>query len=188
MEQLDSLEHHFLIAMPNLAGSWFDKTVIYIVEDNEHGTMGLVLTLEHNLTLEQLLDHFELPITHQEPMLYQKVLMGGPLDVEHGFILHQPPGDWQKSLPLHDGLAMTVSEDFLKSIAEGDLPEKLLICLGFAGWEKDQLNEEIQANNWLTIPYNAALLFDVPSERKWEVALNTLGIAPEHLSMDAGHD
>jgi len=187
MEHLNSLEHHFLIAMPNLTDSWFDKTVVYIVEDNEHGTMGLVINLEHNLTVPELLDHFELPVEAAETYTDQLVLMGGPVDLEHGFILHEPQGNWQKTLPLQDNLAMTVSEDFLKAMADGTAPEKIVVCLGFSGWEKGQLNEEIQANNWLTIPYNEALLFEVASEQKWQVALSTLGISPESLSMDAGH-
>ncbi|PLA74841.1 YqgE/AlgH family protein [Hydrogenovibrio sp. SC-1] len=190
MENLTSLEHHFLIAMPNLADSWFEKTLVYVVEDNQHGTMGLVVNLPHKFNLTQLLEHFQLPteqLEANETLSEQVIMMGGPVDMEHGFILHQPPGDWQKSVSLADNLAMTVSEDFLKSISEGKLPEKMLVCLGFAGWEKGQLNEEIQQNNWLTIPYNESLLFDIDPDQKWQVALNTLGILPESLSMEAGH-
>ncbi len=190
MENLTSLEHHFLIAMPTLADSWFEKTLVYVVEDNQHGTMGLVVNLPHKLNLTQLLEHFQLPteqLEANETLADQVIMMGGPVDMEHGFILHQPPGNWQKSVPLADNLAMTVSEDFLKSISEGQLPEKMLVCLGFAGWEKGQLNEEIQQNNWLTIPYNESLLFDIDPDQKWQVALNTLGILPESLSMEAGH-
>lgn len=187
MEHLKSLEHHFLIAMPNLNDSWFDKTVIYVVEDNEYGTMGLVVNLPHNLTVEQLLEHFELDTTLTDDFLNDSVLIGGPVDPEHGFILHEPAGDWQKSLPLKDKLAMTVSEDILEAMGQGLGPERMLICLGFAGWEKGQLQTEIQDNHWLTIPYNDALLFDVPAEKKWQIALNTLGVSPEFLSMDAGH-
>ena len=188
MQTLDSLEHQFLIAMPNLAHSWFEKALIYIVEDNHHGSMGVVVNFPHQLNIQQLLDHFELPIPTQAPYLETEVMMGGPVDVEHGFILHQPDGDWQKTVALPDNLGMTVSEDFLKALSQKSAPEDFVICLGFAGWEKGQLNDEIQANNWLTIPYNASLLFDVPAEKKWETAIQTLGIAPEFLSMDAGHD
>lgn len=183
-----SLEHNFLIAMPSLADSWFEKTVIYMVEDNEYGSMGLVINLPHKLTIQQLLEHFKLEFETDNPLLDEIVLMGGPVDMEHGFILHQEIGDWQKSLPLQDNLAMTVSEDLLQAIADNQGPKKLIACLGFAGWEKGQLQQEIQNNSWLTIPYNAALLFDVPIDSKWEVALGTLGISPEHLSLDAGHD
>lgn len=190
MKNLTSLEHHFLIAMPNLADSWFEKTLVYVVEDNQHGTMGLVVNLPHKLNLTQLLEHFQLwtsQLEANETLAEQSIMMGGPVDMEHGFILHQPPGNWQKSVHLQDQLAMTVSEDFLKSISEGQLPGKMLVCLGFAGWEKGQLNEEIQQNNWLTIPYNESLLFDIEPDQKWQVALNTLGISPESLSMEAGH-
>lgn len=188
MEHLTSLEHHFLIAMPNLNDSWFDKTLIYVVEDNEHGTMGLVVNIPHNLNLEQLLDHFEFEMNLAETFLQDSVLIGGPVDPEHGFILHEPEGEWQKSLPLKDKLSMTVSEDILEAVGKGKGPNRMLVCLGFAGWEKGQLQTEIQDNHWLTIPYNDALLFDVPAEKKWKVALNTLGIAPEFLSMESGHD
>jgi len=177
--------------MPNLADSWFEKTLVYVVEDNQHGSMGLVVNLPHKLILSQLLEHFQLPtdrLNSRSDLAEQVIMMGGPVDMEHGFILHQPPGDWQKSIHLKDNLAMTVSEDFLKAVSEGNQPEKLLVCLGFAGWEAGQLNEEIQQNNWLPIPYNESLLFDIEPDQKWLVALNTLGISPESLSMEAGHD
>lgn len=188
MTSLNSFQHQILIAMPSLEDTWFEKTVIYLAEDNQYGSMGLVINLPHKLTVAQLLEHFNLEINDNSPYLEDSVLMGGPVDVEHGFILHKGDANWQKSMELQDGLSMTVSEDLLKAMAEGTGPTKFLTCLGFAGWEKGQLQQEIQDNSWLTIPYNESLLFDVPVESKWEVALGTLGISPEHLSIDAGHD
>lgn len=182
-----SLEHHFLIAMPSLADSWFEKTVIYLVEDNEFGSMGLVINLPHKLNIQQLLEHFKMEFDPSNPRLDDVVLMGGPVDMEHGFILHYGQHEWQKTLPLKDNLSMTVSEDLLESISRNDNPKHFIACLGYAGWGKGQLQQEIQDNNWLTIPYNESLLFEVPVDTKWEVALATLGIAPEHLSVDAGH-
>lgn len=188
MNSLNSFQHQILIAMPSLEDTWFEKTVIYIAEDNQYGSMGLVINLPHKLTIAQLLEHFELEISNDSDSMEDFVLMGGPVDVEHGFILHKSEANWQKSMPLADGLSMTVSEDLLKAIAEGDGPSKFMACLGFAGWEKGQLEQEIQNNSWLTIPYNESLMFDVPIDSRWQVALGTLGISPEHLSLDAGHD
>ena len=37
------LQDHFLIAMPQLEDSYFQRTVIYICEHNDQGSMGLVL-------------------------------------------------------------------------------------------------------------------------------------------------
>lgn len=187
MKQLQSLEHSFLVAMPSLDNGWFEKTVIYIVEDNEHGTMGLVINSKNRLTIKDLLDHFHIPYHSATPNIHKHVFVGGPVDNERGFILHRPQGDWKSSMHLPDGLAMTVSEDFLESISHAQAPEDYLICLGFAGWEPEQLAKEMQENSWINIPYNASLLFDTPTDVCWEVALATLGITPGTLSSEVGH-
>ena len=188
MNQLHSLEHHFLIAMPALAGSWFEKTVIYIVEDNEHGTMGLVINLPHkNLNIKELLEHFELPTPDYSGFLDHEVLLGGPVDLERGFILHESYGEWKSSMDLPDNISMTVSEDFLNALSENQVPKNFVTCLGFSGWEPQQLAQEIQENSWLTIPFNHSLLFETPIEDRWEVALGTLGISPGFLSAEAGN-
>ncbi|MDX1347753.1 MAG: YqgE/AlgH family protein [Thiomicrorhabdus chilensis] len=187
MKQMQSLEHHFLIAMPSLDDSWFEKTVIYIVEDNEHGTMGLVINLPHKLSIQELLEHFDYTPEEAYPFLSQQVMMGGPVDMERGFILHHPLGNWKSSMSLDENLAMTVSDDLLQALAQDQGPEQFVVCLGFAGWKPGQLAQEIQANSWLTIPYNQTLLFDTDTEEKWEVALGTLGISPEFLTAEAGN-
>jgi len=188
MTNTHSLEHHLLIAMPSLNGSWFEKTLIYIIEDTEDGTMGLTLTLPHSFNIKELLEHFKLKVNLDLPYIKDKVLLGGPVDMEYGFVLHKHSGElWKRSLPLKDGLAMSVSEDLLKSIADGTGPSQFIVCLGFAGWNAGQLTEEIKGNSWLTIPYNESLVFDIPFEKKWNVALKTLGASPETLSMEAGY-
>ena len=35
--------NHFLVAMPDLDGTIFDKSVIYICEHDVHGAMGLII-------------------------------------------------------------------------------------------------------------------------------------------------
>lgn len=187
MNQLTSLEHHFLIAMPALENGWFEKTVIYLVEDNDHGSMGLVINLTNKLDIKDLLDHFKLPVPTGADFLEQTVLIGGPVDLERGFILHPSNGNWKSTMQLPDNLSMTVSEDFLEALSENQVTDKFLVCLGFAGWEPGQLAQEIQDNSWLTIPYNESLLFETPVENRWEVALGTLGISPEFLSCEAGN-
>ena len=188
VKQLHSLDHQFLVAMPNLDGGYFEKAVIYIVEDNETGTMGINLTQPMpTMNIETLLSHFKYEIKGQYDYLADPVFAGGPVDVERGFVLHRPIDDWQSSMTLSDRLAMTVSEDLLKGLAEGQGPQDFIVALGYSGWKPNQLNAELQSNSWLTLPYNEALLFEVPAERKWQVALSTLGVTPEFLSMEAGH-
>jgi len=188
VNQLHSLQHHFLVAMPSLDGSEFEKAVIYIVEDNPTGSMGINLTKPvPAMNLETLISHFKYKITQPYDYLSQPILSGGPVETERGFVLHRPIGNWQTSIILDDRLAMTVSEDLIKSLATGEGPEDFIIALGYAGWQPKQLATELQNNSWLTLPYNEALLFKIPAEKKWHTALSTLGVTPEFLSMEAGH-
>ena len=73
MTSLTSFQHQILIAMPSLENTWFERTVIYMVEDNQHGSMGLVINLPHKLTTAQLLEHFKLEIQKDSPMLEEPV-------------------------------------------------------------------------------------------------------------------
>lgn len=182
-----SLQHQFLIAMPSLDDGWFAKTVIYVIEDNEKGSTGLVINKPHDLSVAQLLEHFNIYADSECPDLKRTVLMGGPVDMERGFILHQPPGEWQNTVVVDKELGLTVSEDFLQAIAQGEAPQDFMICLGLASWGKNQLAGEIQRNSWLTAPYNASLLFETPLEKRWKTALGMLGVSPEFLSAETGH-
>jgi len=187
MKQIHTLEHTFLVAMPTLDNSWFEKTVIYMVEDNDQGSMGLVINLPNNINIQNLFEHFSFNIPHEAHFLEDQVLLGGPVDLERGFILHTGSANWKSTLPLADQLNMTVSEDLLEAMSANVSPENFVVCLGFAGWEPGQLAQEIQDNNWLNIPYSESLLFTTPIEERWQEALSTLGIAPEFLSVEAGH-
>jgi putative transcriptional regulator len=182
-----SLQHQFLIAMPSLDDSWFEKTVIYMVDDNEKGSTGLVINKPHNLNVLQLLEHFHIYGSQDNPLMQRTVLMGGPVEMERGFILHQPPGKWQNTINITPRLGLTVSEDFLEAIKHNTAPHDFLICLGTANWGKGQLANEIKNNSWLTAPFNASLVFETPVEQRWKVALSMLGVSPEFLSAEAGH-
>jgi len=50
-----------------------------------------------------------------------------------------------------------------------------LLALGYAGWGAGQLEDEIARRDWLTIPEDAALVFDEDRETVWEHALARRG-------------
>jgi putative transcriptional regulator len=72
-------------------------------------------------------------------------------------------------------------------MAEGSGPEKSLVALGYAGWESGQLEAEMLANAWLTVPAESDVIFDVPFADRWRVAANIIGIDISQISPDAGH-
>ena len=90
------------------------------------------------------------------------------------------------TLPVDDFFAMTATQDVLEEMAQGDGPDKALMALGYSGWGPGQLEAEIADNGWLICDSGFDLVFDLADEKKWEAALNTLGIDPLTLSASAG--
>ena len=82
---------------------------------------------------------------------------------------------------------MTTSREILESMARGDGPARQLVALGYAGWEAGQLEDELAANSWLTVPAEKSVLFDTPMAGRWHAAARCLGVDIEHLADYAGH-
>jgi putative transcriptional regulator len=117
----------------------------------------------------------------------RKVHFGGPVSVEHGFVLHRPHGTWTSSIKVGDELMLTTSKDILEAVAEGKGPNDWLITLGYSGWGAGQLEEEIAQNAWLSVPASADILFETPTDQLFDVAMQRLGISKFALSSVAGH-
>jgi len=182
----DSLANHFLIAMPSLADPNFHQTVTYICEHNEDGALGIVINRPTDLKLGELLDHlgFEARKTETEE---RTVYLGGPVQRERGFVLHEPGGDWDSSMQVSNEITVTTSKDILEAIAEERGPKRYLIALGYAGWGAGQLEDEMAENAWLSGPADAEILFGKDSEQRWRAAAALLGVDLSLLSQDTGH-
>ena len=61
------------------------------------------------------------------------------------------------------------------------------MALGYAGWSAGQLEEEIVANSWLTLPADHKIIFDTPTEQRVSRAAAALGIDMNLLTAQAGH-
>jgi putative transcriptional regulator len=177
---------HFLIAMPSMVDPNFKGTVTYLCEHTEKGALGVVVNRATDITMESLFEQVEIKIEHQA-LSDRKVHFGGPVSVEHGFVLHRPHGTWNSSIMVGDELALTTSKDILEAVASGTGPSDWLLTLGYAGWSAGQLEEEIAQNAWLTVPASADLLFETPAEMLFDVAMKELGISRFALSNVAGH-
>ena len=184
---MQSLENHFLIAMPSLEDPYFSRSLTYICEHNEHGAMGLVVNQPVGMNLKELLEQADKDAIVLDNKAEEIVLAGGPVSQDRGFILHTTQEGWSSSLALTSDIMVTTSKDILSALGNESGPEKALITLGYAGWTAGQLEEELQHNSWLTIEADLELLFDVPIHKKWEAAVHKLGIDIWQLGPDAGH-
>ncbi|MDN4501492.1 YqgE/AlgH family protein [Alteromonadaceae bacterium BrNp21-10] len=180
----NTLENHFLIAMPSLQDPYFERSVTYICEHNEHGAMGIVINQPAGMTVKELLKHTEIDGPIDEKKGECIVVAGGPVNQDRGFILHSPKAGYSGSMEINSEIMVTTSKDILEDIGNDNSPHKTVVALGYAGWSAGQLEEEIQQNSWLVVESDAELLFDVPIHKKWEAAVHKLGIDVWQLSSD----
>src|SRR5690606_27803273 len=118
-----------------------------------------------------------------EDIKARQVLRGGPVQRGRGFVLHSPDYFRQdNSYPVSDDVCLTATLDVLKAMAYQGQPGDALFALGYCGWGPGQLENEIEANGWLTVPYSKHLLFEAPTETRYDAALGTLGITRATLS------
>ncbi|MEN8763600.1 MAG: YqgE/AlgH family protein [Thiogranum sp.] len=186
MSDSQHLTNQFLIAMPGLEDPNFFHSVTYICEHNEQGALGLVINRPLDMQLGEILQHIQLQ--HSEPEARQiQVHLGGPVQQDRGFVLHEPLGDWEATLKVTDRIGITSSIDILQAIARNEGPERSLITLGYAGWGAGQLEQEMAENAWLSGPADPDILFNRPDEERWKAAAASLGVDLDLLSGEAGH-
>ncbi|TCZ55953.1 YqgE/AlgH family protein [Roseicella aquatilis] len=175
-----------LIAMPSMQDPRFARTVICLCAHSPEGAMGIVLNKPlEGLSFDELLK--QLGLVPVPPQRRIRLFQGGPVEGGRGFVLHTRDWSNDQSLEVADDLALTASVDILSAIAGGGGPRQGILALGYAGWGPGQLEEEIQANAWLSVPPDETLLFSEDGDRKWFQAMAKLKVDPLLLSGAAGH-
>lgn len=186
MALMNSLANHLLIAMPSLHDPNFERSVIYVCEHHEHGSVGLIVNRPMQYPLSIVFEQLQIePIRVEQNGL--PLLFGGPVQPERGFVIHKQTGGWRSSLFLQDEVTVTTSNDIIRAIAQDIGPKDVLVTLGYSSWEENQLEREVMDNTWLVCPYKSEILYEVPFEKRWDYAGSTLGIKMSQLVSSAGH-
>lgn len=146
--------------------------------------MGLMVNRPMDLALCSLLNQMGMRQNIEDSI---RVMEGGPVNSERGFILHSDDQQYDESLALGDGLMLTTARLVLEAIGTGKGPKHYLVALGYSGWDAGQLEEEMSENAWLSCPASAEVLFEIPFEQRVQKAAESLGIDFNLMSAQAGH-
>ena len=117
----DCLRDHFLLAMPCLSEGIFSHSITYICEHGESGAMGIVINQPLDLSLEEIFEHLQISASHD--FTDSPVMAGGPVQIDHGFVLHRNcDKTWEASLKVTTEITLTTSRDILRAIAKEEGP------------------------------------------------------------------
>lgn len=180
------LEGQLLVATTLITESCFNRSVLYVCAHGEDGAMGVIVNhplpdLKYREVMKQL------KIGVMPGFTPPSVYLGGPVEASRGLVVHSPDYSHADTVHLSDDLSVTSNLQVLRDIGTGKGPEKHLLTLGYAGWAAGQLEAEVEANSWISVPATPELIFDTPDGEKWGLAAGSLGIDMFMLSGDVGH-
>ncbi|HUQ51991.1 MAG TPA: YqgE/AlgH family protein [Gammaproteobacteria bacterium] len=183
---MQSLQDHFLIAMPAMADPNFNETVTYICKHDTEGAFGIVINRPSDLSLGEMLTQLAINLTDRR-LADRPIMHGGPVEPERGFVLHRSDQAYEATLAAGSEIKLTSSPDVLAALGRGTGPEPVLVALGYAGWGRGQLEIELGSNTWLTVPANPTIIFETPCEQRWTAALGLPGVDIRRITHYAGH-
>jgi len=168
-----SLAGRLLVATPELQDPNFYRTVVYMVEHDARGALGVVINRELGSgplgKLLAVMGAEEGADIETEVRIYE----GGPVQRDRGFVLYSadyPHGGTVMFDEIEAQVARLPEIALKRGTYEG------LIAFGYAGWGANQLESEIARGSWFTIPADEALLFDDAVATKWQRALARRGL------------
>jgi putative transcriptional regulator len=158
-----------LVAEPFLKDPNFLRSVILLCEHGNEGSVGFVLNKPYKQQLGELVPELQT----KKWSLYN----GGPVQTDSLHFIHQYPRLIPGSREIKKGIwwggdFSTVIHLLKKDALE---PDRLRFFLGYSGWEKGQLNEELQQNSWFTTEARSSLVFAKKPQEIWNETVKSMG-------------
>jgi putative transcriptional regulator len=186
-----SLAPGFLVAAPGLRDPNFARSLVLMAEHKPEGSLGFVVNRPSRVTVGQVLEQVDPALraeAERNDRAHASVMVGGPVQPERLWILHQPG-----SVPAEEGgvvlagaLAVGGSRQLLEALVRAPAPGLFLLLLGYSGWGPLQVEREVGAGGWIPLPFVESLVFDVPLEARWDEAVKRLGLTPGGFSVSGG--
>ena len=158
-----------LIANPFLKDANFTRTVIFMCEHREEGSLGLVI----NKIFPQKLNELILDFEKKDLITFD----GGPVQKNSFQFLHQYPDLIPGGEKVLEGTYWGGNFESLTIHLKNnniDL-QKIKFFIGYSGWASGQLDQEITENTWLTVKATNDLIFKVSPNEIWKASLKELG-------------
>jgi len=161
--------------MPQTRDSRFEQAVVYILEHDSQGAWGVVINQLLDMRLHEVFSQLDIPIDNCTST-EENVHSGGPVDAQHGIVLHRPNSNFESTQHFDGGVSLSSSRDVLEALAAGEEPDDHLVLLGHAGWGPEQLENEIANNAWLTCEADTDIIFNKPVDQMRTAVGGLLGV------------
>ncbi len=158
---------NILISEPFLGDNYFRRSVVYLTENNEEGSLGFVLNKPIGVSINEIVDDF--------PASDFSISVGGPVSNNTVHYIHTLGARIPDSVLVADGIFWGGDFELIKElIAEGSVkPHELRFFLGYAGWSPNQLDGEMQEHAWLVGKIPPRMVMQEMNAEFWKTTLGS---------------
>ena len=162
METLIPKKGRLLIAEPSILNdSSFNRSIVLLTEHTKNNSIGFILNRPLSFTLNDLVP--EIACTFP-------VYQGGPVEQDNLYFVHKVPELIPESIEVANGIFWGGNFDVLKNLLDtkGIATSDIRFFLGYSGWERNQLEDELRTDSWFISENNYSNIFAVDNETIWK--------------------
>jgi putative transcriptional regulator len=168
---MGSTARRLLVSVPTLHDPNFFRAVVFVIEHNEEGAVGLVLNQPSESLLSEVLPDWAEPAA--PPAV---AFVGGPVQ-QHDAVIGlarvgrvEESDAWQPLI----GRVGTIDLGRSPSDVRGDL-EAVRVFAGYSGWAPGQLDDELTRDGWFVVDASPDDLLTPDPSSLWRVVLRRQG-------------
>lgn len=157
-----------LVSEPLSSDVYFHRSVVLVTGHESDGAFGVILNKPVENRVNEVLIDF--------PEFDAPIYLGGPVRHENIFFIHTLP-NITDSLEIIPGLFWGGQFDQIKDlVAGGKISQtQLRFYLGYAGWSKNQLEEEILSESWVVSSLPISTMMTPDTTKLWKACVLNLG-------------
>lgn len=168
----------FLVAARKLRDPNFSQTVVFLIQYDKTGAMGVVINRPTEVKLSAVLTDLKALQKRSD-----KIFWGGPVENNQLLLLFrsdvQPKESMQVLQDVFLGSSPKVIERMLKN-KSGE--NRFRVFAGYAGWAPGQLDQEVARGDWHILPAKADIIFNKKPAEIWPELI--IRGSAKHVKMD----
>ncbi len=157
-----------LISEPFLSDTYFKRSVVFLTEHSDEGSVGFVLNKPVDLRIQDVI--------HDFPAIEAGISIGGPVNTNTVHFIHTLGDLLPESVHVTGSVYWGGDFETLKTlIAAGKVDkQQVRFFLGYSGWAPGQLEGEIKDNAWLVGEIDSKMIMESDQTSFWNDVLKQM--------------
>jgi putative transcriptional regulator len=156
-----------LISEPFLPDTFFNRSIVYLTDHTEQGSVGFILNKKLDLQVSAAIDGFE--------NWNENLSMGGPVAPDTLHYLHNLGDLIPRSVHVEGSIFWGGDIDVIRELIKNKKIDQSQIrfFLGYSGWSAGQLERELKENSWVIAKVNSNIVLNNKGDDIWKKVLRS---------------